>query len=280
MLNVFNFTSKPYKLGLALSGGGARGFAHAGALKALTEMGIKPDIIAGVSAGSVVTAMYAAGNSPDTILNLFSGVKFTDFAELGVPHDGFFSMDGFKKFLRKIIQYENIEQLPVPVVICATDLDHNTPVAFTEGPIAERVCASCSIPIIFKPMKIDGVNYVDGGVLHNLPAWAIRDKCKYLIGINCSPVPHRGKPQNLMDVAHRTYDLMVKHNAVPDMELCDLAVQVNDIATYKVFNLREIKRVFHAGYSATMAALAANGFKHPDDIQARRRRDSASSFFS
>lgn len=278
MLNVFNFSSKPYKLGLALSGGGARGFAHAGALKALNEMGIKPDIVAGVSAGSVVTALYAAGNDPETILELFSGIKFTDFAEIGVPHDGFFSMDGFKKFLRKNIRYENIEELPIPVVICATDLDNGVPVDFTSGPIAERVAASCSIPIIFKPVKIDGVTYVDGGVLHNLPSWAIREKCKYLIGINCSPMPHRGRPKTLMDVAHRSYDLMTKTNAVPDMALCDLAIQVSDIASYQVFNLREIKRVFHSGYTATMKALQENGFVHPDEVAARRRRQSPTSF--
>lgn len=281
MLNVFNFSSKPYKLGVALSGGGARGFAHAGALKALAEMGLKPDIVAGVSAGSVVTALYAGGNDPDKILELFSGIKFTDFAEIGVPHDGFFSMDGFKKFLRKNIPYENIEQLPLPAVICATDLDNGVPVGFTSGAIAERVAASCSIPIIFKPVKIDGTTYVDGGVLHNLPSWALRDKCKYLIGINCSPMPRRGKPKTIMEVAHRTYDLMAKTNAIPDMKLCDLAIQVSDIASYKVFNLREIKRVFHAGYAATMTALQENGFTHPDVIAARKRREgSSSSFFS
>ena len=260
MLDMLKFSRKPYKVGLVLSGGGARGFAHAGALKALEEFGIKPDIIAGVSAGSVVTAMYASGMKPEEILRVFSDASFTDFAEIGVPRDGFFSMEGFKKFLRKHIPYENIEQLPLPAVICATDLDNNRPVAFTEGQIFERVAASCSIPIIFKPARIKGVTYVDGGVLANLPAWALRDKCKYLIGINCSPLPARGKPKSIMDIAHRTYDLLVKNNSQQQMELCDLAISIGDVASYKVFNLKEITRVFRSGYDNTLQALLDAGF--------------------
>lgn len=260
MLDMLKFSRKPYKIGLVLSGGGARGFAHAGALLALEEVGIKPDIIAGVSAGSVVTAMYASGMTPHDIVASFADVKFGDFAELGVPRDGFFSMDGFKKFLKRNISYERIEDLPMPAVICATDLDNNKPVAFTEGKIVDCVAASCSIPIVFKPVKINGVTYVDGGVLANLPAWALRDQCKYLIGINCSPLPRRGKPSSIMDIAHRTYDLLVKNNSQPQMELCDIAISIDDIASYKVFNLKEIKRVFRTGYDTTLSSLLSAGF--------------------
>ncbi len=262
MLDVLKFSRKPYKLGLVLSGGGARGFAHAGALQALEEVGLKPDIIAGVSAGSVVTAMYASGMAPEEIVKVFADAKFGDFAELGVPRDGFFSMDGFKKFLKKHIPFERIEDLPRPAVICATDLDNNKPVDFTEGPLFDCVAASCSIPIIFKPVRINGITYVDGGVLANLPAWALRDKCKYLIGINCSPMPRRGKPKSLMDIAHRTYDLLVKNNSQSQMQLCDLAISIDDIASYKVFNLKEIRRVFRSGYDNTLSAMLNEGFKH------------------
>lgn len=257
------FSHKPYRLGLALSGGGARGFAHAGALKAMEEMGVKPDVIAGVSAGAVVTSLYCAGNTPDQIVDAFAGLSFGDLASLSVPRDGFFEMDGFKKFLKKRIPATTIEQLPLPAVICATDLDQGKPVAWDRGEIVDRVIASCSIPIIFKPVKIDGVNYVDGGVLHNLPAWALRDKCKYLIGVNCSPMPPRGKPKSIMDIAQRTYDLLVKTNCVPDMEICDLAVPVPSIASYKVFNLKEIRSVYRAGYNAMADALDHAGFKPP-----------------
>lgn len=263
MLNVFNYNTKPYKVGIALSGGGARGFAHAGALQAFEEMGIKPDIIAGVSAGSVVTALYASGLRPQEILGIFADAKFTDFAEMRIPSGGFFSMEGFTKFLRENLRHKLIEELPMTSLICATDIDNGVPVAFDRGEIAERVTASCSIPIVFKPVKIDGRTYVDGGVLHNLPAWALRDKCKYVIGVNCSPVPNRGHAMSMMDVAQRTYDLMAKANALYDMALCDLAISIDDIATYKVFNLDQINRIFRIGYETTMRELLNVGFKAP-----------------
>ena len=267
MLDMLRFSRKPYKLGLVLSGGGARGFAHAGALMALEEMGIRPNIIGGVSAGSVVAVMYAAGMSPEAIIKAFSDIKFGDFAELAVPRDGFFSMDGFRKFLRKQIPYDDISQLPHPTVECGTDLLDSKAVAFSEGSIVDCVSASCSIPIVFKPVKIDGVTYVDGGVVANLPAWALREKCKYLIGINCSPMPRRGKPKSILDIAQLTYDSLVKNNAQAQMEMCDLAISINDIATYKVFNLKEINKVFRSGYDSTMLALLNAGFVRPASVR-------------
>lgn len=258
---MLKFSRKPYKIGLVLSGGGARGFAHAGALQALEELGIKPDIVAGVSAGSVVTAMYCAGMSPREILQSFTDAKFADFAELAVPKDGFFTMDGFKKFLKRNIKYKNIEELPLPAVICATNIDDNEKAQFRQGDIYDCVSASCSIPIVFRPVRIAGKTYVDGGVLANLPAWALREQCKYLIGVNCSPLPRRGHPSSIIDIAQRTYDLLVKNNCKEQMELCDLAISINDIAHYKVFNLKEITRVYRSGYDTTMKALLDAGFK-------------------
>ena len=205
-----------YKLGVALSGGGARGFAHVGALMAIEEAGLKPDIIAGVSAGSVVAVLYASGMPLDEMSNIFDKKGFSDF-------------------------------------------DNGCPVEFHTGPIGERMAASCSIPIIFKPIRIDGVNYVDGGVLRNHPAWIIRDKCETLIGINVSPIRHPGKKLSLIDVALRTYNLMAKSNQAVDMAMCDLSVQPPELSGYKVFDLKNIKAVITSGYIHTRRALKDAG---------------------
>lgn len=250
-----------YRTGLVLSGGGARGFAHAGAIRALNECGIYPDIIAGVSAGSVAAVMYAAGINPERMVELFESSHFSDFCEFGIPKDGFFKLDRFRKFLKANIGYTNLEDLPIKTLVGATDLDNGQKVMFESGPIAERVAASCSIPIVFKPVKIDGVRYVDGGVLHNLPAWSIRHRCKYLIGINCSPLTQRSVGNSLIDIAMRSYELMAKTNAIGDMELCDIVIRNEEIARYKVFNLRQIKRVYESGYNDTMTFLLNNGFQ-------------------
>ena len=245
-----------YKLGVALSGGGARGFAHAGALKALDEAGFKPDVIAGVSAGSVAGVLYAAGVPPEEILTLFSKVKFTDFCTLSLKNgEGVFSLNKFKKFIEKVTGVTKIEDLRIPMFIGATDLDHGIPAEFHEGPIGERVMASCSIPIVFNPVKINGIHYVDGGVLRNLPAWIIRDKCEKLIGINCSPLNGFKYKKSFMEIAMRTYNLMAKANQYDDMEMCDHVIITPELAGYQVFNLRDINKVFLSGYAAAHRAI-------------------------
>ena len=114
---------KKYNIGLALSGGGVRGFAHIGALRALEDVGIKPDIIAGVSAGSIVTSFYAAGLSPDEIFELFSQVDMNSFLQVDISKSGFLKLDKFRRFLAKNLPVENIEQLAIPTIIAATDIE-------------------------------------------------------------------------------------------------------------------------------------------------------------
>lgn len=267
--SLLGFSGPQYRTGLVLSGGGARGFAHAGAIKALLEMGIKPDILAGVSAGSIAAVMYSAGISPDKMVEMFRDTRFSDFCEFSVPKDGFFKLDKFKTFLRKHIPYTNLEDLPIPVVVGVTNLDSGTKEVFESGPIADRVAASCSIPIVFKPQHINGVRYVDGGVLHNLPAWAIRERCKYLIGVNCSPLSKTLVKNSLIDIAMRSYELLAKTNVIQDMQLCDIVIRNDEIARYKAFNLKQIEKVFDAGYRDTMNFLIQNGFKKPEDAAAK-----------
>ncbi len=248
-------SQRPYRLGVALSGGGARGFAHAGALKALEEAGLRPDIIAGVSAGSVISVLYASGMHPDDMIRIFEGVKFSDFARIH-GNGSLFQINRFRKFiLNHIDRYRRLEELPIPTYIGVTDLDAGTPEEFHSGDIGDVITASCSIPIVFPPVEINGTRYVDGGVLHNLPAWMIRDKCDYLMGINCSPLLTDRAGTSMMDIAMRTFQLMSKANQADDMALCDTAVELRDIAHYRIFNLKDIRKVFISGYSATRRAI-------------------------
>ena len=257
-------SSKPYKLGVALSGGGARGFAHAGALLAIEEAGLKPDVVAGVSAGSVIAVLYAAGVRPIKMAEIFSRRGFRDFAELSFGSGGLMRIDRFKNFiLAELGGARKLEELGMPIYIGATNLDTGEPEAFHEGEIGPRMLASCSIPIIFRPVEINGQHYVDGGVLRNHPAWIIRDKCEKLIGINVSPMRRVGKYDSIINVAMRTYNLMAKANQKVDMDLCDISVQTPEIANYAVFDLKNIKQVFLSGYIHTRKALRDAGLWNP-----------------
>lgn len=249
-----------YRIGVALSGGGARGFAHAGALMAIEEAGLKPDVLAGVSAGSVAAVLYAGGVSPLRIADIFARTSFRDFAELSFGNGGFFQLDRFGKFLVSALGGKSrLEDLKLPVYVTASNLDEACPAVFSKGLIQDTVIASCSIPIIFKPIKIAGVNYVDGGVLRNHPAWVLRDKCELLIGINVSPLTKPKNITSIFDVAMRSYNLMAKANQKGDMDLCDISVEAPELAYYTVFDLKHIKEIFITGYVHTRDALKAAG---------------------
>ena len=246
---------KQYKIGLALSGGGVRGFAHIGALRAMEDVGIKPDIIAGVSAGSVVAAFYAARMNADEIFDIFSAVDMSKFLQVDISKSGFLKLDKFRRFIAKKIPVDNIEQLATPALIAATDINNQQEKAFTTGNIAERVIASCSIPLIFKPVKIDNTYYVDGGVMHNLPSFYLRPLCDTVIGINVSPSKLGPIKMNVRSLAYRTYKMMTMRNVEADKLLCDMLVDIVSIQGHSTFDTKAAKRIAQKGYFETMKIL-------------------------
>ncbi len=261
---------RPYHIGVALSGGGARGFAHAGALLAIEEAGLKPDIIAGVSAGAIAAVLYSGGLKPMDIAQRFANRGFRDFATLNIGREGIFKFDRLESFIYSSIgNKRNLEDLGIPTYLGVTDFDNGVSTYFNSGEIGPRVAASCSIPIVFRPVEIDGVNYVDGGVLRNHPAWIIRDKCDILIGVNVSPLRQGKGYKSLVDVAMRTYNVMAKANQTRDMALCDVSVQTPEIAAYAVFDLSNIKNVFISGYVHTRRALREAGMWAPNGTPPR-----------
>lgn len=244
-------------LGIAFSGGGARGFSHIGVVLALEKYGLKADIVSGVSAGSIAAAMYASGMSGREMLECFSEFsKFSEFREWMLPKTGLMSLNKFRHMLHNWLPVKRLEDMPIPIVICATDLDHGKSVGFTSGDASRKVVASCSIPIIFPPVKIKGVHYVDGGVLRNLPAWAIRDKCKVLLGVNCSPLVRDYKyKDSLLSIGLRTYSLVVKSNTAHDIAMCDYLVQNQEIGRYGTFDLKKMKKLVVTGYDSACPVI-------------------------
>ena len=158
---------KNYPIGIALSGGFIKGFAHFGMMQALIEHDIHPDILSGTSAGSLAGVFLADGREPYEAINLFDNQTFGDFTSFSLNKKGLLELDNFIDFLRSNLRTKRIEKLKIPMIITATDLDHGVSVHFKEGDIAERVAASCCMPVLFTPIVIDGIHYVDGGVLMN-----------------------------------------------------------------------------------------------------------------
>ncbi len=257
-MNLVNlFDKKPYKVGIALSGGGIKGLCHAGVLKALEEMGIKPDIISGVSAGAVVGALYADGYSPDEIAAFFEDISFRRMTKIQIPDGGFFRIDFFQKFITRKLRAKTFEDLQIPLRIVATDLDKGKSVVFSSGKLIDPIVASCSIPVLFSPKIIDGVHYVDGGVLKNFPVSTIRNDCDKVIGVNASPMVADEYKVSILNVAARSYNFMFKANIIHDKELCDLLIEPVDMANYDTFDVNKGREIFELGYQSTRQMLVS-----------------------
>ncbi len=219
-----------YNLGCALSGGGTRGYAHLGVLSELEARGVKPQIIAGTSAGSLAGVLYADGYSPEQIFEISENIKFKKLIEFTKPKSGLFKTTGIAKFLRKYLRAKSFEELQIPFVVVATDMRHFTIRTFSEGKnLIEAVVASCSIPVLFEPQKIDGEYYSDGGLFKNLPASVIRDKCQYVIGSNVMLMQELEVPMSLRSVAEHTFKMMSNANVLEDSKLCDILVEVHGL---------------------------------------------------
>ena len=141
------------------------------------------------------------------------------------------------------------------MLIMATDLDNGESHAFTEGSIVDAVTASCSIPIIFNPVLINGVHYVDGGLFHNFPVSIIREDCERVIGVNVSPLIPQKYKQTLYHIAERSYHYMFRANTMEDRELCDVLIEAEAFGMYKTFDLENVDQIVGIGYQAAVEAF-------------------------
>lgn len=254
-MKFFNFHKK-HNIGYALGGGGARGFAHLGALKAMEERNMKPDIIAGTSAGALAGVFYADGFTPDEIRELFNNTKFKQFVEFTIPTSGLFRPTGLHSFLKKNLRSKTFEQLQIPFTAVATNWEKAVTVNFSEGDdLIDSVVASCCVPLIFSPIKVGDQYYVDGGIFKNLPASTIREQCNVLFGVNVSVIMPPEDKHNLKYYAERTFTMMAMSNTLPDKKLCDVLIEIEGIDKYWMFDLSHIDPIFELGYTSTVEKL-------------------------
>lgn len=247
---------KQSQIGFALSGGFIKGFAHLGVMQSLLEHNIRPDIISGVSAGALAGAFYADGNEPYRVLDYFAGHKFQDLAKLVIPKQGLFDMCEFIDFLKTNLKAKNIEDLKTPLIITATDLDHGKSVHFRKGELAVRVAASCCMPVMFAPVCIDNVHYVDGGVFMNLPVSTLRRECVKVVAINVSPLVASEYKMNIVNIAMRAYNFMFRANTFPQRENCDLLIEPYNLHGYSNHELEKAEEIFEQGYNTANETLA------------------------
>jgi len=248
-------SKKQYKIGLVLSGGGARGFAHLGLLQALNDAGIYPDVISGTSAGAIVGVLYADGYSPRDIIKLLNSGSRLDFMRPSLPREGLLQLNGISKILKTNLRAKTFKELKIKLFVAATDLNNGKAVYFSEGELLDPVIASASIPILFQPVIINKILYVDGGVLDNLPLIPIENKCKILIGSFVNPVGYREKISGLINIAERTFMLSMSKEIIEKAKKFDLFVAPLELKNYKILDPEKAEELFNVGYKAAKEKL-------------------------
>lgn len=249
-------TTSP-RIGISLSGGGARGIAHIGVLKSLLEEGIRPTIVAGTSSGAIVATLYAYGLGIEQITNFAKVGSNLRLLRIGNPLKGFIKLTMLREKLEPVLPTDCFDCLKYPLYITATDLQRGKLAVFSEGELIAPVMASCAIPLVFNPVDIDGFQYVDGGLYMNLPAQAIRDKCDILIGSDVMPlVQQEVKPlKSMLSIGNRVFDLAVSNNSVESRKLCDHLIEPKDIDTYHVYNFTRTEELVDVGYRAAKEGM-------------------------
>jgi NTE family protein len=247
---------KKYKLGLVLSGGGVKGFAHIGVLKAMEEMNIVPDVISGTSSGAIVGAFYADGYTPDEILNIFTQKKLFKYFELSKPNFGLMKVTGLINTIKDNLKAQTFEQLPTPLYVCAVDLNNGNVVYFSSGSLLKPLIASSTIPILIQPVKINDCLFVDGGLLNNLPIEPIYYDCERFIGVHINPIGYMDEFNGLIKMAERCMHLSISTNAYNKVELFDLFIEPRELINYGTFEFSKARDVFDIGYRAAKHLLA------------------------
>jgi NTE family protein len=246
------------KTGLVLSGGGARGASHIGAVKALIEAGYKFDVISGTSAGAFIGALVAYGYSPDEIYDIFIETKFYRFLRFGFSTNGMLNIENAEKILIKYIPENTFEALKLPLTVTTTDIHAGEEVCFRSGELARPVLASCCLPGIFKPIRFQGRELVDGAIFNNLPVAAIEKEVDYLIGIHCNPININKPVSHIHNITYRSFRLAMRGKAKASLDRCDMLIEAPELCTYNTFDFRKTKVLYDIGYRYTKEFLAKN----------------------
>jgi NTE family protein len=240
------------KIGLALSGGGIRGTAHLGVIKALNEFEIEPTIISGVSAGSFAGAFYAAGYSPEEAMDFVKTTRFFSIMNYAYRKPGFMNTDKFREALVKYFPDDSFSALEKELYIVATDMIAANQKVFQKGSVIDAILASCAFPLLYSPVEIDGVLYADGGIINNLPTDIITKKCDKVIAVFVNPTKTigRGKLKSSLGVMERAYDITKVAFNSEKLKYCDWLIQPRKLADYLMFDTRvsTTEEIYRIGY--------------------------------
>ena len=251
----FKDKKKKFKLGLAFGGGGTRGFAHLGVLKAFEEHGIVFDEVAGTSVGSIVASCYAFGLSSDEMLDVAKKIKVSDIRNSKV----FFvpsKTEGIENLVKTLIGDAYFEDMKKPLTVVAVDLKSAKEVHITQGSVVKAVAGSCAVPVIFNPVDFGEYRLADGGLQNTIPADVLRNNgCKYVVSIDVNPTRGNGTDSTkLVDIVSASLRIMMKSNAVKGKLYSDIVIET-DTSKFKSTKIDGADEMYQIGYETALKAI-------------------------
>ena len=246
------------KIGLALGGGGARGIAHLGVLRHLEEIGLKPDILAGTSAGAIIASLYAFKVPLNEIEEEISKLKPMELSALRIPKLGLIENTGvIDLFKRKLGQDCQIQQAHIPLAIKATDVISGQSYLMTKGPLLSAVLASCCVPGVYVPVERDDRLLVDGGLTENVPVSALEFLGAHIkIAVNLNGNESYPKPKGILDILANSLDISIDHQTREQLEDADIVISM-DLSKYGRFRNDQAELLIKEGIKAAREEVPA-----------------------
>lgn len=244
-------------IGLVLSGGGIRGMAHIGLLKAMQEHELDAQLIAGSSVGALVGALYANGNSVDGMLQFFRETPLFKYDFFAINKPGFIDTERYFKIFKGYFPHDSFESLEKPLHVIATNLLQGTEVAFSKGELIRPLLASAALTPVFSPVEINNTLYADGGVMNNFPKEYVDGKVDFIIGSNVSIAGEVGKRdlRNSLQLAGRVTGLMIYASSHRKLQECDLYIEPQELEGIGVLDKKGIEKAFTIGYEHASKAI-------------------------
>ncbi|AUC76111.1 patatin-like phospholipase family protein [Olleya sp. Bg11-27] len=244
-------------IGLVLSGGGMRGAAHIGAIKALEEHNIYPTHIAGTSAGAIIGALYAYGFNCAQMLDFLKSTPLFSYKKYAINKPGFIDASKYYNYFKKQIPEDDFNALKKKLFVTATNILSGDLEVFSQGELIKPVLASASFPGLFSPIKMKQGLYVDGGVLNNFPVDLLQKECDQIIGIylNLYETKTQDQLKHFHNVIERAITIGAVKSDIEKFSNCDILVAPNALSQFTLFDKRNIDAIYKIGYDSMKAAL-------------------------
>jgi NTE family protein len=255
--NIPTVTKRLPKIGLALGGGAARGFAHVGVIQVLEEAGIKPDLVVGTSAGSLVAALYASGKNGAQLQTVAENMEEAALTDWTLPFlsRGMLRGEALARYVSVQVGGKTMESFPMPLGIVATDLHSGKGVLFQTGDTATAVRASSSVPAVFQPVKIGTREYVDGGLVSPVPVrYARQMGAELVIAVDISATPESNPAQGTLEILLQTFAIMGRSINVFELKEADVSLHPA-LAGVSSADFASKRRSIEAGRAAMLSAL-------------------------